>query len=84
MATVDELERNDEEVADYEVGFQDRLDCSAYEGLTDQELFETKRTTVDQMWNRLEEVWRANRNLGTGWTRGWKAVHEAQKAAGKI
>jgi hypothetical protein len=52
--------------------------------LTDQELFETKRTTVDQMWNRLEEVWRANRNLGTGWTRGWKAAHEAQKAAGKI
>ena len=84
MASVDELEHDDEELADYEVGFQDRLDCAAYEGRTDEELFETKRSTVAQMWTRLEEVWRSNRKLGPGWSRGWKAAHEAQKAVGKI
>jgi hypothetical protein len=84
MASIDDIERDDEEQADYNVGFQDRLNCVAYEGLTDEELFETKRTTVEQMWTRLEEVWRTNRNLGPGWSRGWKAAHEAQKAAGRI
>ena len=84
MSSMDKLERDDEELADYEVGFQDRLDCAAYEGRTDEELFETKRTTVAQMWTRLEEVWRSNRKLGPGWSRGWKAAHEAQKAVGKI
>ncbi len=64
MASIDDIERDDEDRADYEVGFQDRLNCAAYEGLTDEELFETKRTTVEQMWTRLEEVWRTNRNLG--------------------
>jgi hypothetical protein len=81
---MDELERNDEELADYEVGFQDRLDCAAYERVSEQEILETKGTTLDRMWARLEEVWRTNRNLGPGWTRGWKAAHEAQKASGKI
>ena len=84
MASVDELEHDDEELADYEVGFQDRLNCAAYEGRTDEELIETKRTTVAQMWTRLEEVWRSNRKLGPGWSRGWKAAHEAQKTVGKI
>ena len=84
MSSMDKLERDDEELADYEVGFQDRLDGAAYEGCTDEELFETKRTTIAQMWTRLEEVWRSNRKLGPGWSRGWKAAHEAQKAVGKI
>jgi hypothetical protein len=84
MASIEDIERDDEERADYDVGFQDRLNCAAYEGLTDEELFETKRTTVEQMWTRLEEVWRTNRNLGLGWSRGWKAAHESQKAAGRI
>jgi hypothetical protein len=43
-----------------------------------------KRTTVAQMWTRLEEVWRSNRKLGPGWSRGWKAAHEAQKTVGII
>ena len=84
MASIDDIERDDEERADYDVGFQDRLNCAAYEGLTDEELFETKRTTVEQMWTRLEEVWHTNRNPGPGWSRGWKAAHESQKAAGRI
>ena len=84
MASIDDIERDDEERADYDVGFQDRLGCAAYEAITDEEIFETKRTTLDQMWTRLEEVWRANRNLGPGWSRGWKAAHESQKVAGRI
>jgi hypothetical protein len=84
MPSIDDIEREDEELADYEVGFQDRLDCAAYEGRTDEEMLETKSTTVAQMWTRLEEVWRTNRNLGPGWSRGWRAAHEDQKAAGRI
>jgi hypothetical protein len=84
MSSIDDIEREDEELADYEVGFQNRLDCAAYEGRTDEEMLETKSTTVAQMWIRLEEVWRTNRNLGPGWSRGWRAAHEDQKASGKI
>jgi hypothetical protein len=31
MATVDELERDDEELADYDVGVQDRIECEPWE-----------------------------------------------------
>jgi hypothetical protein len=84
MPSIDDIEREDEELADYAVGFHDRLDCAAYETVTEDEIFETKSTTVAQMWTRLEEVWRTKRNLGPGWSRGWRAAHEAQQAAGRI
>jgi hypothetical protein len=63
MSAVDELEeqRGDEEPADYDIGFQDRLDMAGYESITEEEIFETKKTTVDQMWAWLEDVWRINR-----------------------
>ena len=85
MPSTEDIEREDEDLADYEVGFQDRLECAAYEGSTDEEMLGTKGTTVAEMWTRLEKVKRANReDLGPGWSRGWRAAHEAQKAAGRI
>jgi hypothetical protein len=71
-------EQEEEERADYEIGWLDRLDCAPYEATTAEELFETKGMTLERMWQRLEAIHSTRRGLGPGWAKGWKIAHQAQ------
>ena len=83
MPTVDEIERDDEELADYDVGFRDRLDCEPWEASPGEDLVLSKGRTEEQRWARLKSMRAPNRNLGPGWERGWDAAHESRKAERK-
>ena len=83
MPTVDEIERDDEELADYDVGFRDRLDCEPWEVSPGEDLVLSKGRTEEQRWARLKSMHASNRNLGPGWEHGWDAAHESRKAERK-
>jgi hypothetical protein len=83
MATVDELEHDDEELADYDVGFQDRLDCEPWEASPGEDLVLSKGMTEEERWARLKALHASNRKLGPGWERGWGAADESRKAERK-
>ena len=83
MPTVDEIERDDEELADYDVGFQDRLDFEPWEASPGEDLVLSKGRTEEQRWARLKSIRVSNRNLGPGWERGWDAAHGLRKAERK-
>jgi hypothetical protein len=83
MPTVDEIERDDEELADYDVGFRDRLDCEPWEASPGEDLVLSKGRTEEQRWARLKSMRASNCNLGPGWERGWDAAHESRKAERK-
>ena len=56
MPTVDEIERDDEELADYDVGFRDRLDCEPWEASPGEDLVLSKGRTEEQRWSRLKAL----------------------------
>lgn len=56
MPTVDEIERDDEELADYDVGFRDRLDCEPWEASPGEDLVLSKGRTEEQRWARLKAL----------------------------
>jgi hypothetical protein len=86
MATVDERERDDEELADYDVGFQDRIECEPWEASPGEDLVLSKGMTEGERWLRLKALHKSKRKepLGPGWERGWDAAHKSQKTVGKI
>ena len=48
MATVDERERDDEELADYDVGVQDRIECEPWEASPGEDLVLSKGMTEER------------------------------------
>ena len=86
MPSIDELERDDEELADYDVGFQDRLECKPWEASPGEDLVLNKGMTEEERWLRLKALHQSKRKepLGPGWERGWDAAHKSQKTVGKI
>jgi hypothetical protein len=84
MATVDELERDDEGLADYDVGVQDRIECEPWEASPGEDLVLSKGMTEEERWLRLKALHKSKRKepLGPGWERGWDAAHESQKSRG--
>lgn len=75
--TLEEQEQRDEELADYEVGFHDRLICEPWEASPGDDLVLAKGMTDAQRWERLKAIHAAQRReLGPGWARGWDAAHQ--------
>ena len=48
MPSIDGLERDDEELADYDVGFQDRLECKPWEASPGEDLVLNKGMTEEE------------------------------------
>jgi hypothetical protein len=82
MPSINDIEREDEELADYEIGFQDRIECEPWEASPGEDLVLSKGMTEQERWVRLKELHRLKRNppLGPGWERGWDAAHKSQKS----
>ena len=66
MATVDELERDDEELADYDVGFQDRITEASVRDFVRHHLYEFSFRRADEAWLKsLLSTQRAERRRRT-------------------